>query len=238
MIVALALAVVVLAGVGIATRNRRPNAKAVVALWTPNHTKYCSAVDGLTELWQGAVHKPITARWELTYLEDFAVYAPTRQIHSQVSAMAVAFANLLRDPSGLLAFTRNPEWAPVSFFSKDPKVLAFLKSLAPYDTVKATQLSNAGGTCETLAPGTPNNVVGALSEATTAYYLNVASVDTNATTIAQYEARVALGTGEHVVADGKVARFIFDQGIAVCVTLSAPTSSPPAVVNCHGASAG
>lgn len=239
-IVALAVAIVALTGIGIyhnAYRNGAPSAKSVAAVWTPNHAKYCSAVLGLPEIWQGAVHKPVTAVWELTYLEDSAVYAPTRQLHTQISAMAVAFANLIGDPSGLRVFARHPEWAPTGIVSTDPKVLAFLKSLAPYDTVKATPLTDASRTCVDFAPGTPNNVIDAVSAATTAYYLNVASGDTSPATIDQYEARVTGGTGEHVVVNGSDAKFIFGTGKAVCVTLPAPSDPPPTVVSCHNASA-
>jgi hypothetical protein len=240
-IVALAVAIMALTGIGIyhnAYRNSTTSAKAVVVEWTPNHAKYCSAVLGLPEIWQGAVHKPVTAVWELTYLEDSAVYSPTRQLHTQISAMAVAFANLIGDPSGLRVFARHPEWAPTGIVSTDPKVLAFLKSLAPYDTVKATPLTDASRKCVTFSPGTPNNVIDAVSSATTAYYLNVASGDTNAATIYQYEASVPRGVGEHVVAYGTDAKFIFDTGNAVCVTLPAPSDPPPTVVSCHDAGAG
>jgi hypothetical protein len=89
-----------------------------------------------------------------------------------------------------------------------------------------------------FAPGTPSNVIDALDEATTAYYLNVALGDTSAATIAQYEARVTLGIGEHVVASGSDAKFIFDTSATVCVTLPAPSDPPPAVVSCHDASEG
>ena len=164
------------------------------------------------------------------------MYAPTRQLHTQVSAMALAFANLIGDPSGLRTLTGDEEWPPVAFVSKDPKVLAFLKSLAPYDTVTGTPLTNSLRTCVVFAPGTPSNVIDALDEATTAYYLNVALGDTSAATIAQYEARVTLGIGEHVVASGSDAKFIFDTSATVCVTLPAPSDPPPAVVSCHDAS--
>lgn len=55
----------------------------------------------------------------------------------------------------------------MAFVSKDPKVLAFLKSLAPYDTVTGTPLTNSLRTCVVFAPGTPSNVIDALDEATT-----------------------------------------------------------------------
>lgn len=222
-----------IAGIVPLAAGASPNVKSTVAVWSPNRAKYCAATIGLSELWQGAIHEPVTARWELVYLEDTAVRAPTRLVHTEIGAMAVAFSNLIGDASGLRSVTRHPQWAPPSFATKDPRVRAFLKSLAPYDTSHGTTLSDSLRVCSSFPSSASVHADQALSSATTAYYVNVASGSTRAVTIAKYVAVLPAGTGEQVVAHGLDAMFTFDKGLAVCVTLPAPNDPPPAVVTCH-----
>lgn len=205
---------------------------SVVKVWSPNHAKYCAASTGLSELWDGAIHKPATARWELTYFEDSSVYAPTRLVHTEIAKMAVAFSHLMTDAGGLKLFTRHPEWAPTHVNSEDPIVRAFETSLAPYDTVHATALTYAVRDCSTLPAGTAPNIADALTTATTAYYVNVAKGHTRSVTIAQYAAALPEGNGERVVASGSHAKFTFTSGAPVCITRPAPTDPPPKVVAC------
>jgi hypothetical protein len=210
--------------------------KTVVARWSPNQAKYCSATLGFSDLWNGGIHKPVTARWELSYLENTAVYAPTRLVHTEIGPMAVAFSNLIGDASGMRSFTRHPEWAPPSFATKDPKVRAFLKSLAPYDTVHGDALTKSISACANLPTGLSVHAEQALTSATTAYYVNVANGGIRGMTIAQYESILPAGVGERVVANGSNAKYTFETGAAVCVTRPAPNDPPPAVVRCRNTS--
>jgi hypothetical protein len=212
-------------------------AKSVVKVWSPNHAKYCAATIGLPELWDGAIHKPVTARWELTYFEEAAVHAPTRQVHTEIGAMAIAFSHLMTDAAGLKLFTRHPEWAPPSPKSEDSNVRAFDKSLAPYASVGSTPLTASQLACSIEPPGTPPNAEAALATATTAYYVNVANGGTRAVTVAKYAAQLPDGIGEHVVASGSLAKFTFATGAPACVTLPTPKEPPPRVVSCSNASA-
>jgi hypothetical protein len=146
--------------------------------------------------------------------------------------MAVAFSHLIKDAAGLKLFTRHPEWAPPSVRSEDSNVRAFDASLAPYDTVHATPLTEAVANCAKLPAGTSNNAAEALGTAMTAYYVNVSNGGTRAVTIAQYNAHLPDGVGTHVVADGSHAKYTFATGSPVCVTLPTPKEPPPALVTC------
>jgi hypothetical protein len=209
--------------------------KSVVKVWSPNHAKYCAATNGLPELWDGSIHKPVTARWELMYFEGAAVHAPTHQIHSEIGAMAVAFSHLMTDAAGLKLFTRHPEWAPPHVNSEDSNVRAFEQSLAPYASVHSTPLTASQLACSSVPPGTPPNATAALGTATTSYYVNVANGGTRAVTVAKYAAHLPDGIGEHVVASGSVAKFTFSTGAPACVTLPTPKEPPPVVVSCSSA---
>jgi hypothetical protein len=210
--------------------------KTAVARWSPNQAKYCSATLGFSELWNGGIHKSVTARWELLYLENTAVYAPTRLLHSEIGPMAVAFSNLIGDASGMRAFTRHPEWAPPSFATNDAKVRAFLKSLAPYDTVHGDALTKSISACARFPSGLSVHAEQALTSATTAYYVNVANGGTQRMTIAQYQSALPAGVGDYVHANGSNAKFSFTKGAAVCVTRPAPNDPPPSVVACRSTS--
>ena len=203
--------------------TKSKGASAVVAAWTPNHTAFCGALSSLNKLGSNPKMDTNTEAVSLKAFEALSVNAPSKLVHTQFGAVAVAFGNLESDPSGLQAVTTQ------NISSTDPLVRAYVKAVTPLNSASSAA-DAALLACNATAANSSTAVAMVDAASLTAY----ATGSTSPITIAEVKASASSSAGSYtsITLDRLgVVKIVFASAPTICVTLP-DAGSTPKVTTC------
>jgi hypothetical protein len=200
--------------------STKPGAvSAAVSTWTPNHKAFCAA-DTILVTASNPPSKITTkgASSLLSAYEAISIYAPTKLVHYQLGALAIAFENVISSPPARMALSAG------DVSSRLPAIRSYMRAARPLEhyTSPADKATNACSSINDASMSRTYNTRTAVSVGYDSRYKVVANGITTVPgpmTVAEYANTFSTYLEGIVVVDGPDAKFIFTSGPAVCVTL-------------------